>query len=91
MTATMKKVSAASDTKKPTTLRAATQTANAAQVANARPAPAHSILSESLLLRLEITSASDSAAMAMPYHSGKNPGPGPSGPRYSQRAASETM
>src|SRR5512134_923777 len=29
--------------------------------------------------------------MQMPYHSGKNPGPGPSGPRYSQPRASTMM
>src|SRR5262245_43642717 len=91
MTATMKKVSTASETKKPTTSSSATQPAKAAQVAKARPAPAHSPLTESLLLTLEITSASDSAAMAMPYHSGKNPGPGPSSPRYSQPAACTMM
>ena len=91
MTATMKNVSAPSDTKNPTTLSSPTQVANAAHAASAREAPAHSTLSESLVLRLEITSASDSAAMAIPYHSGKNPGPGPSLPRYSQRAECTMM
>src|SRR5688572_17492949 len=91
ITATMKKVSAAKETRNPASLSAATDAASAAQALNARPAPDQLILSPSFSFRLEAMRKSDRAAIAMPYQSGKKPGPGPSAPRYSQRDAAKTM
>src|SRR5687767_13029403 len=91
ITATIKKVSAAKETRNPASLSAATDAASAPQVLNARPAPDQSILSSSFPFRLETMRKSDRAAIAMPYQSGKKPGPGPSAPRYSQRDAAKMM
>jgi len=84
MTAAMKNVSAAKLATKPSGFNAATETASANHTARARPIFCHSTRS-ALFSRhtLETTSTPESAAIAMPYHKGKKPGPGPSGPRYS--------
>src|SRR5687767_6674968 len=91
ITATMKKLSAANETRKPTSLSAATDSASAAHALNARPAPDQLITSEPGFLILEKTRSNDNAAIAMPYQTGKNPGPGPSWPRYSQPQACAMM
>src|SRR5687767_280558 len=85
----MKKVSSAKAGRKPISLTAAHIAANAAQVASARGASDQSSLV--WVLNEEKTSRRDKALIAMPYQSGKNPGPGPSGPRYSQREAVTMM
>jgi hypothetical protein len=90
ITATMKKVSAAKHTKKPSHLSATAAAANAPHAAKARGALDQST-GASFPETLAITRTSERPAIAIPYQSGKNPGPGPSGPRYSQRAASATM
>src|SRR5687767_15011991 len=85
----MKKVSSAKAGRKPISLNAAHIAANAVQVASARGASDQSILA--WVFREEITSRSDKALIAIPYQSGKKPGPGPSCPRYSQREAVTMM
>src|SRR5215470_14266816 len=91
-TATMKKVRSAKLTAKPTSLHAATDAAKASHAAADRPALRQSIPPPpGFRSALEATRARDSATIAMPYQSGKNPAPGPSGPRYSHCRASRTM
>src|ERR687895_1868960 len=87
----MKNVSAANETRKPTTLSTTTAITSAAQVANARRDPDQSSISFALRLKLDATSPSESTTMAIPYQTGKNPGPGPSCPRYSQPEACAAM
>ncbi len=93
MAATMKKVSSAKLSRNPSGLDSATDTARASQTASARPTRGQAILffSEGRCLKWDAMSTTASAAIAIPYHVGKNPAPGPSSPIYSQREATTTM